>query len=86
MMSQLSHALVLKGIINFCYTFTSPMDNATHVNDHFLLNNGFFDHILDYYSMNDGVNLSFHSALVLTFNVDVNYFPSSFTVYRSRPK
>ena len=62
------------------------MDNGTHVIDHFLVNNGLFDHMLDYYSRHNGVNLSFHSPMVLTLNVDVNYFPSSSRVYRSRPK
>ena len=32
--------------------------------------------------MHDGVNLSFHLPLVLTFNVDVNYFPLLSNVYR----
>ena len=55
-----------------CYTFTSPVDNGTHNIDHFLLNNGLFDQMLEYYSMHDGSNLSFHSPLVLTLNLDIN--------------
>ena len=62
------------------------MDNGTRVIDKFLLNNGLFDHMFDYYSMHSGVNLSFNSPLVLTLNVDVNYFPPSSWIYRSRPK
>ena len=32
---------------NVCYTFTSSVDNCTHIIDHFLLNNGIFDHMLE---------------------------------------
>ena len=71
---------------NVCYTFTSPVDNGTHVIDHFLLTNGLFAHMLDYHGMHGGANLSFHSPLVLALNVNVNYFPSLSRVYRSRPK
>ena len=71
---------------NVCHTFTSPLNNCTRVIDNFLLNNILFDHMLDYYSMHDGVNLSFRSPLVISKIVDVNYLLSSSTVYRSRPK
>lgn len=71
---------------NVCYTFTSPVDNGTHVIDHFLLNNGLFDHMLEYYTMHDGANLSFHSPLVLTLSLDVNYCSPSSRRYISRPK
>ena len=33
---------------NVYYTFTSPVDNGIHIIDHFLLNNGLFDHMLEY--------------------------------------
>ena len=56
---------------NVCYTFTSPVVNGTHIIDHFLLSNGLFDHMLEYYSMHNGSNLSFHSPLVLTVNLDI---------------
>ena len=36
---------------NVRYTFASPMDNGAHIIDHFLLNNGLFDHMLEYCSM-----------------------------------
>ena len=62
------------------------MDNGTHIIDHFLLNNGLFDHMLEYYSMHDGSNLSFHSPLVLTLNLYINYCASSSRRHRSRPK
>ena len=84
-MNQSSHVLILKEIM-FCYTFTSPVDNGTHIIDHFQLNNGLFDHMLEYYIMHDGSNLSFHSPLVITLNLDINYCASSSRRYRSRPK
>ena len=71
---------------NVCYTFTCPVDNGTHIIDQFLLNDGLFDHMLEYYSMHDGSYLSFHSPLVLTLNLYINYCASSCRMYRSRPK
>ena len=71
---------------NVCYTFTSPVDNGTHIIDYFLLNNKYFDHMLEYYSMHDGSNLPFHSPLVLTLNLYINYCASSSKRYRYRIK
>ena len=36
---------------NVCYIFASRVDNGTHIIDHFQLNNGLFDHMLEYYCM-----------------------------------
>ena len=56
--------MLLFCINNVLYTFTSLVDNDPHDIDHFLLNNGLFDYVLEDYSMHDFLNLSFHSPLV----------------------
>ena len=43
-----------------CYTYTSPLDNGTNIIDNVLLNDRLFDHMLEYYNMHDGSNLSFN--------------------------
>ena len=76
---------MLKGIKFVINLLVLPVDNGAHVIDHFLLNNGLIDHMLDYYIMQNGVNLSSHSQLFLTLSVDVNCSPSSSSVYTSIP-
>ena len=45
------------------YTFTSPVDHGTHTIDHLLVNDGLFNSVLEYYSLHEGTNLSFHSPI-----------------------
>ena len=40
-------------------SFQRTPSNCIHVIGHVLLNNGLFEHMLDYYGMQNGVNLSF---------------------------
>ena len=55
------------------YTFTNPVDHGTHIIDHFLINDGSFYTVLDYYSLHDGSNLSFHSPIIITLLINIDY-------------
>ena len=55
------------------YTFTSPVDHGTHTIDHLLVNDGLFNSVLEYYSLHEGTNLSFHSPIILTLHINVEY-------------
>ena len=58
---------------NIKYTFTNPVDHGTHIIDHFHINDGSFYTVLDYYSLHDGSNLSFHSPIIITLLINIDY-------------
>lgn len=68
------------------YTFTSPVDQGKHIIDHFLVNKGMVCNILEYFSVHDGANVSFHSPVVLKLNFTVGHFMSTTRTYISKPK
>ena len=50
------------------YTFTSPVDHGTHTIYHLLVNDG-----LEYHSLHEGTNLSFHSPIIPMLHIKVDY-------------
>ena len=64
------------------YTFTSPVDHGTHTIDHFRL----FNSVLEYYSLHEGTNLSFHSPIILTLHINVEYSSCHATTNIPKPK
>ena len=68
------------------YTFTSPVDHGTHTIDHLLVNDGLFNSILEYQSLHEGTNLSFHSPIILTLHINVDYSSCHTTTNNPKPK
>ena len=68
------------------YTFTSPVDHGTHTIDHLLVNDVLFNSVLEYYSLHEGTNLSFHSPIILTLHVNVEYSSCHTTTNIPKPK
>ena len=68
------------------YTFTSPVDHGTHTIDHLLVNDGLFNSVLEYYSLHEGTNLSFHSPIILMLHINVEYSSCHTTTNIPKPK
>ena len=68
------------------YTFTSPVDHGTHTIDHLLVNDGLFNSVLEYYSLHEGTNLSFHSPIIFTLHINVEYSSCHTTTNIPKPK
>ena len=68
------------------YTFTSPVDHGTHTIYHLLVNDGLFNSVLEYYSLREGTNLSFHSPIILKLHINVEYLSCHTTTNIPKPK
>ena len=66
--------------------FSSPVDHGTHTIDHLLVTDGLFNSVLEYYSLNGGTNLSFHSPIILTLHLNIDYSSCHTTTNNPKPK
>ena len=62
------------------------LDHGTHTIDHLLVNDGLFNSVLEYYSLHEGTNLSFHSPIILTLHINVDYSSRHTTTNNPKPK
>ena len=53
--------------------FSSPVDHGTHTIDHLLVNDGLFNSVLKCYSLHGCTNLSFHSPIIFTLHLNIDY-------------
>ncbi len=68
------------------YTYTTPVDNATFIIDHFLVNDAMFNKISCYKSIHDGNNLSFQSPGLLVIDIDIKCCAKNSNLGISVPK
>ena len=72
---------------NINYTFVNPADvNSRHVIDHFFVNHDLYGAVMDHFSVHEGDNVSFHEAIVLKLNLDVEYLSLSDRIYVKKPQ
>ena len=67
-------------------TFTSTVDHGTYTIDHLLVNDGLFNSVLEYYSLHEGTNLSFHSPIIIMLHINVEYSSCHTTTNIPKPK